>query len=139
MLARLGIILGGLLLAALGIWLLLYHRTNGYWITTALVSLLGGVGLTVASGWIVRRLLERQIARLDAIFHDLFHRELLEQSHSRFLEGIWEGVKPRTVRFLQSVGPSGIPFSPLWQRKFSKLRRLADQDIPQLLSQSRQQ
>jgi hypothetical protein len=134
MAARLGLwLLSGLMLAV-SVWLMLYHRSQTIWIVTAVTLLLFGVGLLVGSRGLLRRLLSRYISRLDALFHDLFHRELLEQSHSRFLEGLWESVKPKTIKFMQTVGPSGVPYSPLWYSRIRKLKRVSEHDIPQILN-----
>lgn len=125
--------LGGMMLAA-SVWLLLYHRSQTVWLLTAVTLLLSGVGLFVGSRGLLRKLLSRYISRLDALFHDLFHRELLEQSHSRFLEGLWESVKPKTIKFMQTVGPGGLPYSPLWRGRIRKLKRAAENEIPQILN-----
>jgi len=139
MVARLGLWLLGGLMAAVSVWLLLYHRSQTVWIVTAVTLLLTGIGLWIGSRGLLRKLLQRYVSRLDALFHDLFHRELLEQSHSRFLEGLWESVKPKTIKFLQTVGPSGIPYSPLWRSRIRKLRRAADNEIPQILNRVQQE
>lgn len=139
MVARLGLWLLGGLMVAVSVWLLLYHRSQTVWIVTAVTLLLTGIGLWVGSRGLLRKLLQRYISRLDALFHDLFHRELLEQSHSRFLEGLWESVKPKTIKFMQTVGPGGIPYSPLWWSRVRKLKRAAENDIPQILNRVQQE
>jgi GTPase SAR1 family protein len=130
---RLTIWLVSLVLIAAGIMGLLYARSNTYLVMLEVFSILVGIAGFVLCRVYLRQWLAKQTTRLDGWFSDLFHRELLEQRHSRFLEGLWESVKPRTINFLQSAGPSGVPFSPLWYTKIRKLRGIAEQDIPQLL------
>ncbi len=133
---RLGIWCVSAALIALGVWGLIYHRSNTYAFVAELLCIVAGVSGILLSRTFLRHWLSQQTANLDSWFNRLFHRELLEQSHSRFLEGLWESVKPRTVKFLQSVGPSGVPFSPLWSSKIKKLRKIAEVDIPALLQSS---
>ncbi len=133
---RLGIWSVSAALIALGVWGLINYRSNTYAFVAELLCIVAGVSSILLSRTFLRHWLSQQTANLDSWFNRLFHRELLEQSHSRFLEGLWESVKPRTVKFLQSVGPSGVPFSPLWSSKIKKLRKIAEVDIPALLQSS---
>jgi GTPase SAR1 family protein len=128
--------LAGVLLTAAGIYGLVYYRDNIYLISAEVISLLAGIALVVLNRTIRQQWLDRQIVSLDSWFRDTFHRELLEQSHSRFWEGMWESVKPRTIKFLQAIGPNGLPYSMLWPFKLRKLREIAEKQIPQLLKSS---
>lgn len=116
------------------VWGLYYHRDSSYLIAAELIGLVASVSAVLLTRSYLRFWLEQQTANLDSWFNRLFHRELLEQSHSRFLEGLWESVKPRTIKFLQAVGPGGVPFSPLWSRSIARLRKVAEVDIPQMLN-----
>lgn len=113
-----------------GLW---FYRTNSYLIAVELIAIVAAVCAVLFSRHYLRHWLEGQTANLDSWFNRLFHREMLEHSNSRFLEGLWQAVKPRTVKFLQTVGPSGVPFSPLWSRKLSRLQKISEMDIPQML------
>lgn len=123
-------------LLAVGIGGLIYYRPNSYVIAFELIAILGAVCALLLSRTYQRYWISMQTANLDSWFNRLFHRELLEQSHGRFLEGLWETVKPRTTKFLQSVGPLGVPYSPLWSGRIQKLRKIAEQDIPAMLNQT---
>lgn len=135
MLLRLMIWTVSLSLIAGGILGLFYYRWNTYVVAGECLAILAGVAGTALCGVYLRQWLNKQTTKLDYWFNNLFHRELLEQSHSRFLEGLWESVRPKTVKFLQSVGPGGVPFSPLWFGKIRKLRNIAEQEIPTFLRQ----
>lgn len=132
---RLAIWLTGLLLIGLGVYGLIKFSSNTYLVATEIAVILAGVACIGLCRVYLGQWLSKQTARLDHWFNDLFHRELLEQSHSRFLEGLWQSVKPRTIKFLQSIGPSGVPFSPLWYQRIRNLKNVAEHDIPQLLKQ----
>ncbi len=125
----------GSAIAALGLggWLLWYYRSHSGLLTTGLILLGVGMALGVGSGFLLRSRLRGLIGKLDAIFHDIFSKELLEHQNTRFLEGLWGAVKPRTVHVLKTVGPGGVPFSPLWLHKLRKLRRATETDIPEVL------
>ncbi|MBX3423281.1 MAG: dynamin family protein [Pirellulaceae bacterium] len=132
---KLLIVWASLLAIGVGIWLLWYHRSQTTLAATGVVAIVSGAVLVTTSRWFLRKLLQRQVDRLDATFHEIFHQELLTQSDNRFLNGLWESVKPRTKRFLLEVGPRGIPCSPLWPRRFRRLQRASEHDIPQMLRQ----
>lgn len=134
MLARIAIWLGAILAVCGGGWLLWNYRENNYLFWLGIVSLVGGVGLAAASRLLLKMKLHNQIGKLDALFHDVFSKELLELQNNRFLEGLWKAVKPRTIHFLKTVGPGGIPFSPLWPGKLKKLRQAIENDIPEILA-----
>lgn len=131
--ARLSLWALALLLLLVGGWLLFYHRTETFLFWTAIASLVVGGGLLAGTQWILKYRLRRAIHDLDATFQERFRNELLQQDDSRFLLGIWEAVKPRTVKFLETVGPGGIPFSPMWRTKIKKLQQVIDQEAPDLL------
>ncbi|MEZ6135028.1 MAG: dynamin family protein [Pirellulaceae bacterium] len=124
--------IAALLLVVAG-WLLLYHRDNSYGLGGGLVALLIGVGLIIATHFLLRMRLRNMLSKLDAVFHDVFSKELLQQEDHRFLEGIWESVKPRTAKFLKAIGTSGVPYSPVWSHRLKKLRHAIENDLPQLL------
>lgn len=132
---RLAIWCTALFLAIGGGCLAWFYSSQPYLLTAGLVGLAAGIGLAAASGALLRSRLNGLISKLDTLFRDLFRQELLENQNNRFLEGVWESVKPTTVQFLTAVGPGGIPFSPLWVAKLRKLRRAVEQDIPEVLGQ----
>ena len=121
-------------LLLVGGWLLLKHYDNGYLLGVGIVSLLAGVGLAASTRLILKAKLNRSLERLSAVFHDVFSNELLQHHDGRFLEGIWDAVKPRTVKFLETVGPTRVPWSPVWKHRLKKVRHAIEHDIPPLLS-----
>ena len=123
-------------LLLVGGWLLLKHHDNAYLLGTGIVALLAGVGLAASIRLILKAKLDKSLARLNAVFHDVFSNELLQHHDGRFLEGIWDAVKPRTVKFLETVGPTRVPWSPAWTRRLKKVRQAIEHDIPPLLSSS---
>lgn len=125
---------GGLLL--LGGWLLskYYSNSNNYLLGLGILSLLAAIGLAASARMILQAKLNKSLARLNVIFHDVFSNELLQHHDGRFLEGIWEAVKPRTVKFLETVGPTRVPWSPIWKHRLKKVRHAIEHDIPPLLS-----
>lgn len=131
---RISLLMTSLVLLGSSTWLLLYHRDNKTLLILGAIVLTLGIALMVGLPFLLRMRLKWLISKLDVLFHDIFSRELLEKSHSRYLYGLWESVKPRTVRFLQEVGPRGIPFSPFWHGRFRKLRQASETEIPQLLN-----
>jgi hypothetical protein len=131
--ARLAIWGSAIVALGFGGWLLWYYRSHSGLLTTGLILLGVGIALAVGSGFLLRSRLRGLIGKLDAIFHDIFSKELLEHQNTRFLEGLWGAVKPRTVHVLKTVGPGGIPFSPLWLHKLRRLRRATETDIPEVL------
>jgi hypothetical protein len=133
---RLAIWFSCLVLLAVALWLFVAHRTNNYLLTASVVAGLSGVIFLVLQPFIARWKLNKEMANLDVTFRSLFQQELLEHNHPRYLEGLWESVKPRVVKFLSTVGPRGIPAS-LWDgRRIVRLRRMAESEIPKLISQS---
>jgi energy-coupling factor transporter ATP-binding protein EcfA2 len=123
---------GALLFLVAG-WLLLYHRENSYGLSVGLLSLVAGAGLVIAANSILRMRLSSLLTKVDSVFREVFSKELLQQQDHRFLEGIWESVKPRTVGFLKAVGPNRVPFSPVWSLRLKKLRHAIENDLPKLL------
>ncbi len=130
---RLAIVTSAIVSLGIGGWLTWYYRDNPVLLTTAAILILLGVGLIAGYGFLLRRRLRSLIDKLDAVFHDIFSKELLEHQNTRFLEGLWGAVKPRTIHVLKTVGPRGVPFSPLWIPKLRKLRRAIESDIPHVL------
>jgi hypothetical protein len=139
MIARLSIWSMVLLSLTFGGWLLLYYRDNSYLLVSGILLVCLGAALAVCSRLLLRARLRSLVSKLDSIFHDLFSKELLENHNNRFLEGLWEAVRPRTVQFLNTVGPGGIPFSPLWIPKFRKLRQATETEIPEMLGKITQE
>ncbi len=82
---------------------------------------------------LLRMCLQNMLPKLDAVFHDVFSKELLQQQDHRFLEGMWEAVKPHTAAFLNAIGPGGVPFSPVWRHRLKKLKHTIENDLPQIL------
>ncbi len=123
---------GALLL--LGGWLLLKHYDNSYMLGVGILSLLAGVSLGASTRLILTAKLNKSLLRLNAIFHDVFSNELLQHQDGRFLEGIWDAAKPRTVKFLETVGPTRVPWSPVWKHRLKKVHHAIQHDIPPLLS-----
>lgn len=132
---RLAIWCTALLMLAGGGWLVWSYRDNAYALTAGLIAVAGGIGLAAASPALMRSRLKSLTRKLDSFFRELFKQELLENKNNRFLEGVWESVKPMTLQFLKTVGPGGVPFSPLWNTKLRKLKKAIDHDIPQVLGQ----
>lgn len=124
---------GGLLLLFAGLWGLVVYRASTYAVVAEVIAIALGIGILSIQRWLLRQQLNQQISRLDWIFNRLFQRELLEQNHHRFLQGIWETVKPKTEQFLRTVGPGGIPSGPWWRSKIRRLRRMSDEEIPRML------
>ncbi len=124
-------------LLLLGGWLLLQYRSNNFLLGLGILSLIVGIGLAASARMILKAQLNKSLARLNAIFHSVFSHELLQHHDGRFLEGIWEAAKPRTIRFLETVGPTRVPWSPIWKHRLKKVRQSIERDIPLLLGSSK--
>ncbi|QDV21889.1 dynamin family protein [Aureliella helgolandensis] len=128
---------GSLLLTLGGAALAWYARSNSYGLAAGVVLAIVGIALAVLTPQFLKWRLQHHIALVDKYFRESFQKKLLSQQNTRFLEGLWESVRPRTVTFLNSAGPRIIPGAPVWPARLRKLDNAIDKDIPDLLKSTK--
>lgn len=133
MLERAGLWTTTTALAAAGVAAIWFLRDHNYGIGLGVVLILLAIGLGIAIQSIMAMRLNHHIALLDKYFREEFGSAMLKQQNTRFVEGLWETVRPRTEHFLRTEKASRLPFSPFWQARFRKVDYAIENEIPELL------